>query len=507
MLEYLERISEREIYVPCAILLLIVITSWLYTTTTKQEYIPGVPVVGVDKNNNLISARERFRQHAKEMLLDGYAMYKGRPFYIPSPLGERLMLPPKYVQELKNAPEEDCDFVGAFLEMVEGKYTTIGDRSTLHTGVAKVQLNANLSDIVPCLWEEIEDCFQAALPGCDDWTEVKIADRFVNIVARVSSCMFGGPQLSRDEKWVSSTINFALDGFLVAQKIKAIPKILRPLMARFIPELKNISQHNQTARDIIIPILQARDHIGENEEKPRDFLQWMADEARGDEKDGSFLSKLQLTIGFVSIHTTAAATTQLLFDLCLMPEYIDILRSELHEVLQEYGALNKQALAKLVKMDSIMKESQRLNPLLLITFERIITKRIVLSDGFTIPKNTTIGVPAQALSMDPDLYVDPGKFDGLRFAKTPKEGEVRAQHVASNLRSMAFGYGRHACPGRFFASNEIKMIMAYLLLNFDFKFPEGQGARPHNIAAETQLLPNPEATVCFKRRSQSNQLS
>ncbi|KAI0179442.1 putative cytochrome P450 [Hypoxylon sp. FL1284] len=438
------------------------------------------------------------------MLNEGYAkQYRGGPFYVPSPLGERLMIPPKYVEELKSAPVEDCDFVGTFFEMFEGRYTTMGDRSTLHPRVAKTQLNMSLGDILPSVREEIDDSFRAALPPCDEWTEVAMADRFLTIVARVSSRMFGGTDLSRHEEWVNSTINFANDGFVLAQKLKAVPELLRPLVARTIPELKKISAHHATARRVIVPILERREALSKQEAKPKDFLQWMADEAEGVEREKNFISKIQLKLSFAAIHTSAAAPVQLLYDLCVMPEYVDILRAELDQVLQEYGELNKQALAKLEKMDSIMKESQRFNPLLLITFERIITKKTILSDGFTIPKGTTIGVPAQALSMDPDLYPDPEKFDGLRFVKAAEKGVSRDQYAASNHRSMAFGYGRHACPGRFFASNEIKLIMAYLLLNYDFKFPAAGTDRPVSEAAETQLIPNHDATICLRRRTDS----
>lgn len=106
--------------------------------------------------------------------------------------------------------------------------------------------------------------------------------------------------------------------------------------------------------------------------------------------------------------------------------------------------------------------------------------------------------------MDPDLYPEPEKFDGFRFVQA--RGKPRDQYAASNMRSMAFGYGRHACPGRFFASHEIKMIMAYLLLNYEFRFPDGHQQRPHSTAVETQLLPSEDAIVCLRKKAVSIQL-
>ena len=118
--------------------------------------------------------------------------------------------------------------------------------------------------------------------------------------------------------------------------------------------------------------------------------------------------------------------------------------------------------------------------------------------------------------MDPSIYLDPETFDGFRFSKlrssfdpssnnnTPSPNTARLVYAASNLESMSFGYGRHACPGRFFADCEIKMIMAHLLLNYEFEFPrvtERIEGRPMSLMAETQCLPNHEARVMVKGRT------
>lgn len=48
--------------------------------------------------------------------------------------------------------------------MFEGKYTTMGSRSTLHPRVAKQQLNQHLEETLKPVSEEIEDSFGIHLP-------------------------------------------------------------------------------------------------------------------------------------------------------------------------------------------------------------------------------------------------------------------------------------------------------------------------------------------------------
>lgn len=72
--------------------------------------------------------------------------FKDQPFYVPTPLGERLQIPVRYVDELRAGSIEELDFPGTFFEMFEGKYTTMGDRSQLHPHITRVNLTANIRE-------------------------------------------------------------------------------------------------------------------------------------------------------------------------------------------------------------------------------------------------------------------------------------------------------------------------------------------------------------------------
>jgi len=76
-------------------------------------------------------------------------------------------------------------------------------------------------------------------------------------------------------------------------------------------------------------------------------------------------------VSFAAIHTSSMALSQVVFDLAARPEYIKGLREEIKEVLAEDGydidgegftKLKKSSYTKLRKLDSFLKESQRLSP-------------------------------------------------------------------------------------------------------------------------------------------------
>lgn len=101
---------------------------------------------------------------------------------------------------------------------------------------------------------------------------------------------------------------------------------------------------------------------------------------------------------------------------------------------------------------------------------------ITLSNSTYIPPNVTLVSATLAASMDPTNYPNPLTFDPYRFLKMRQASEEEAgkhQFVTLTKDLIAFGYGKHACPGRFFAANEIKIIFIEVLRRFDVESREG----------------------------------
>ncbi len=148
-------------------------------------------------------------------------------------------------------------------------------------------------------------------------------------------------------------------------------------------------------------------------------------------------------------------------------------------------------------------------------------KDLHFSDGTRIPAGTVLVTAANATHLDEENFHNPDIFDPFRFSDMRDEdGEsTKHQFVSTSVDYVAFGHGKHAwlvdssfpspflalifmfnfSPGRFFAANELKAMMAHVIVTYDVKF-SNEGVRPANKWIATTIAPDPTATVLFRKR-------
>lgn len=134
------------------------------------------------------------------------------------------------------------------------------------------------------------------------------------------------------------------------------------------------------------------------------------------------------------------------------------------------------------------------------SMNRMVKKDIILSDGTKLPAGARIMVSNDKTG-DATIYPDPTRFDAARFQNLRQQPgeENRHQFVTTTATHMGFGHGQHACPGRFFASNEMKILLCFLLVNYDFRHIPDQ-ARPSYLEFETSRSAKPTTAVQVRRR-------
>lgn len=336
-----------------------------------------------------------------------------------------------------------------------------------------------------------------------------IPPTLARVVARISARILMGPEECRNELWLATTSSYAENLFITGMILRMFPPFTRRFVAPWLPSYRAVRRDIETARQLVGNIVRARRRKEEETEsltsKPQDCLQWMMDAAEGVECDEDNLSQRMLILSLSAIHTTALTMAQTLYDLCAHPEYFEPLRIELNEALQQEGGWSKSTLNRLRKLDSVLKESQRFNPVFLLTFNRVYHQPIALSNGVTLPPGTRVAVPAHAMLQDADHVPGPAppeEFDGFRYFRLRGDpaNAQRYMFAMTDSGSMVWGYGKYACPGRFYAANEIKMILGHLLLKYDFSFKDGQG-RPENFTIDGDMYPDRSARLVVRERS------
>ncbi|RMJ08867.1 hypothetical protein CDV36_011516 [Fusarium kuroshium] len=469
--------------------------------------LSGLPVVG---DGDAEKRRMAYLAGARKLYSDGYQKFKDGVFMITTSRSSPIVvISPKFLPELHKLPDSVVSMDAAVDETMETKYTKIETSVPIIPHTIKGDLTPSLNRLNPTIAQEVREVLQLSIPSCDDWTEVNIHHSLLRIVGMVSGRVFIGPELCRSEKYLDAAINYTMEVMGAQRAVQQIRPWLRPFLASRLPAVKRLDQRIAEAEDFLNPIVKQRAETIDDPsvEKPDDMLQWLMDRKdKFPDKNSQNLAKVQLGLSFAAIHTTTLTATNAFYDLAAMPEVQKELRVEIREALsQTSGVFTSQALQNMKKMDSFLKEVLRLHPATMASFQRKVLKPFTLSNGQKIPEGVTIEIPAVAISADSSVFPRADKFDPLRFyrlrqqAKDDGSAEKAALHqfVSVNQSSLTFGFGRHACPGRFFAANEIKMILANAILQYDIKLIDATERYP-NIEFAHMSIPDPSRKLLFK---------
>lgn len=138
---------------------------------------------------------------------------------------------------------------------------------------------------------------------------------------------------------------------------------------------------------------------------------------------------------------------------------------------------------------------------------RVTTEDVTLTDGAFIPANASIKVFNDS-HFNADIYPEPMKFDPYRYLKLRSQPgqENNWQFVSTSQDSLGFGLGKYACPGRFFASNEVKIALCFLLLRYDWRL-EDPNKKPKNMDMGLEMVGDPWVKLQYRRRQEEVDLN
>lgn len=236
----------------------------------------------------------------------------------------------------------------------------------LSFNVIRNKFTPRLGSMVDTFASEVERALDVEMPSCKgQWVLVDMNTVMTRVISRLTSRTWVGGELARNNAWHTANIETTQQIFLTALVLKCVPGVLRPLVASLLPTRRKLKKCIERVQSYLVPeierrILQMKEQG--RDDAPEDVLQWMLETGTKEEREPSNLATRYVFAVIGSLFTVSAGLVDCLYDLTAHPEYLEPLREEVQQALAEEGGWNKATPARLVKMDSFMKESQRFHP-------------------------------------------------------------------------------------------------------------------------------------------------
>ncbi|RHZ85956.1 hypothetical protein Glove_58g39 [Diversispora epigaea] len=325
--------------------------------------------------------------------------------------------------------------------------------------------------------KEIGDCFNPKLI-------ITANGNFSSMIARPVADILVGQEISKNEDVVKAFADFTKDfaSILVIPPILSFihPKvhtqvITLPLRFGWNPIWKHVITLKGNLKPVLEKRLKDKEILGDKYEPPLDIIEYLLNDPEHGTKviTDDYLNKIcefLFIIVVVSIHTTSRFMTSALYDFAGRPELWDDIYEEQVRIDKECnGELSSQHINKMVKLDSFVRESLRTFDSVVATIPHRCMKSYTFKNGMTIPKGRMVITYLMDIHYNTTAYgPEPRSF----LPYYGLENNFSASKIDKNY--FTFGSGKHACPGRFFAVNEIKIGMHKLILNYHIKTPSGK---------------------------------
>ncbi|THH19419.1 hypothetical protein EW146_g1766 [Bondarzewia mesenterica] len=455
--------------------------------------LDSIPAVGFEMPILCYITAICFFWDSQNIIEKGYRKHKGGLFKI-AMLDHWLVVASdiQSIEDIRRVPDDVLSFEDALFLFLQSDYT-IGPQMRLdryHTHLIRTSLTRNIAAIFADMHEELVSAFNDKIPVTDRWFKFPALETFTQIVCRMSNRVFVGAPTCRNVDYQELNMQFTVQIVKAAFLLKAFPEYLKPFAALIFSNVRSCTR--QCAKHIA-PLIEERRakerELGKNWcNKPNDLLMWCMDEARGNEQEIQNIALRILLINFAAIHTTSTSLTFALYHLAAYPQFIRPLRKEVEVVLAAEG-WSKSTLTKMRKIDSFLKETIRINTPGLWAMQRLSLKPFTFSNGHTIPAGTMIACPVISMHHDDAHHPNAHEFNPWRFSDI-HQGEGKGhknQFSSTSPEYLAFGHGKHACPGRFFAASELKAMLAHIVLTYDVRFEDGK-TKPPNVYLGPHLV-------------------
>ncbi|KAF8167722.1 cytochrome P450 [Crassisporium funariophilum] len=419
----------------------------------------------------------------------------------------------QYIEELRKAPEDEVSFGEAAKELASSPHYLGQTHPVSANGLGDLatHLTRNLPFILAGIREEIGIAVKEATPPAEnplDWIEVDAFNWVSQIIVKVNNRVFVGLPLCRDPEFTSSSLSILKEIYQTGPFRSLLPNSIRSIIERI---SSGSLGSRRRLRKRVASFIKERKVASEErqesfEQKNNDLISWILHGITNKNAVNDTANNL-VALSLSANQILLTNLMHVLYHLAANPEYAAPLRTEIESAVVREG-WTKSALEKMRKLDSLIKESMRISGTSSLTMMRKTLKPYTFSSNTHIPPQTLLFAASLPRHLSPTIYPSPlfSPLHEQQHSTSPSptstsasEGGTRFGLVATTPDWLAWGYGRHACPGRFYGAAVVKVVLAWVVLGFDVRF-EFEGGRPGDVVFGMGRLPNPDVKIMLRKR-------
>ncbi|KAG2235319.1 hypothetical protein INT48_007950 [Thamnidium elegans] len=304
---------------------------------------------------------------------------------------------------------------------------------------------------------------------------------FQDYISYVSVPNLLGQEFSLNKDVLHSFASFTGDIIKNIPIFLLVPRSLHPLV---LPYVKSSSKHKQVMEMYIPPVVLERrevmkraaeaglEHHGLEDNILQGLIEFVQTDDHGNKLHYSEkeLAQLVLLIAFASLHSTSLNLSFCIYWLLARPDLEEKLIKEIEMVFPGDQVITEDGLNRMSFLNNFLREVLRQGASNL-SMNKKAMQDYTFSNGYQIPKGSQVETCMRQLNFGTN--------------ETRSKIEDMNPEMSQNLNATApakdfasFGMGKHLCPGRFFATLEIKMTLIYLLKKFDITTVSGKRPKP-----------------------------
>ncbi|KAI9707821.1 MAG: hypothetical protein M1820_004426 [Bogoriella megaspora] len=446
---------------------------------------------------------------------NAYLQANGKPFEVQTPGRKHHMVTSsKHLNEINYAPLDVLSLHAVAKDFLQPKHTmhgfewqdVRGREGTGFVRALRTVLAGQLPDLIPCLKEVIEDHLEGELKSFETSTgtsNLVVYDVAKTLVAKANCTVFFGSHLAQDHEFFEAACQFPHDSAFAAEIIRCLPHPIGTFLARRATRNYRCASrlHELLTHEIAQRLAQSSKDGADISNEQNDGLQWLIDTSP--KKNPWSVDRIVgevMGIWYGSVHTLSIAMTFAIFDLYTRQEYVEPLRAELEEI--NLGNFKGQP-AELPLLDSFLRESARLSAFESTGIRRQALQQFTFSDGLKVHKGDWVCVPHRSMMRDDAYFSNALHFNGFRFVQRSEQKENFSANASDGRSQLVgaeyvWGYGRIVCPGRFYATVLLKLVLSTMLMKYDCKMPNIRGTG--SFQWRSSIIPKRSITITVRRR-------